>query len=163
LVESVRQSRRTVVAAVDDVRCGEAHFMEEIDAAEESMRKVAELIVAPGGKTNPPAERRERVTDCIGRSPPSSMPARSWRAIADSEVRVNSDLRDAVARAEFLRAGEFTAAPLKTMRRSGLRSVPASAQSGFNASPPASRQVHAQVWACPSRSKKWTMHCLRLG
>lgn len=72
------------------------------------------------------------------------------RAIADSEDRVNSDQRDAVARAEFLRAGEFTAAPVKTMRRSGLRSVPALPQSGFNASPPASRQVHAQVRACLS-------------
>jgi hypothetical protein len=37
------------VAAVDDVRGGEAHFIEEVDAAEESMRKVAELVVAPGG------------------------------------------------------------------------------------------------------------------
>jgi hypothetical protein len=45
----VRQSRGTLVAAVDDVRGGEAHFIEEVDAAEESMRKVAELIVAPGG------------------------------------------------------------------------------------------------------------------
>jgi hypothetical protein len=35
------------VAAVDDVRGGEAHIIEEVDAAEESMRKVAELIVAP--------------------------------------------------------------------------------------------------------------------
>jgi hypothetical protein len=60
-----------------------------------------------------------------------------------------SDQRDA-PRAEFLRAGEFTAAPVKTMRRSGLRSVPALLQSGFNASPPASRQVHAQVRACLS-------------
>jgi hypothetical protein len=37
------------------------------------------------------------------------MPARSWRAIADSGDQVNSDQRNAVARAEFLRAGEFTA------------------------------------------------------
>src|SRR5215813_11845243 len=36
------------------------------------------------------------------------------------------------------------------MRRSGLRSVPALPQSGFNASPPASRQVHAQLRACLS-------------
>jgi hypothetical protein len=78
------------------------------------------------------------------------MPAQSWRAIATSEDRVNSDRRDAVALAEFLRADEFTASPVKIMRRSGLRSVPALAQSAFNASPPASRQVHAQVRACPS-------------
>jgi hypothetical protein len=37
------------VAAVDDVPGGEAHFIEEVDAAEQRMRKVAELIVAPGG------------------------------------------------------------------------------------------------------------------
>jgi hypothetical protein len=37
------------VAAVDDVRGGEAHFIEEADGAEESMRKVAELILVPGG------------------------------------------------------------------------------------------------------------------
>jgi len=37
------------VAVLDDVRGGEAHFIEEVDAAEESMRKAVELIVAPGG------------------------------------------------------------------------------------------------------------------
>jgi hypothetical protein len=53
------------------------------------------------------------------------MPARPWRVVADSGDRVNSDQRDAAARAEFLRAGELSAAPVKTMGRSGLRSAPA--------------------------------------
>ena len=39
---------RNARAAVDDVRGGEVHFIEEVDAAEESMRKAVELIVAPG-------------------------------------------------------------------------------------------------------------------
>jgi hypothetical protein len=34
---------------VDHVCGGEAHITEEVDATEESMRKVAELLVAPGG------------------------------------------------------------------------------------------------------------------
>jgi hypothetical protein len=37
------------VAAVDDARGGEAHFIEEVDAAAESMRQEAELLGAPGG------------------------------------------------------------------------------------------------------------------
>jgi hypothetical protein len=53
------------------------------------------------------------------------MPARSWRPIADFADQVNSDQRDAVAPAEFLRAGEFASAPVKTMRQSELRSAPA--------------------------------------
>jgi hypothetical protein len=40
------------VAAVDDVRGGEAHFIEEVDATEET-----ELIVAPVVK--PPSARRQ--------------------------------------------------------------------------------------------------------
>jgi hypothetical protein len=44
LAESVRQSRGTLVAAVDDMRGGEAHFIEEVDSGEETG-----LIVAPGG------------------------------------------------------------------------------------------------------------------
>jgi hypothetical protein len=42
---------------MDDVPCGEAHFIEEVDAAEQRMRKVAELIVAPVAK--PPSARRQ--------------------------------------------------------------------------------------------------------
>lgn len=70
---------RNAVAVADGERGGEVRFVGEVDASEESMRRVVKRIAATCDRAHFCYEAGPRGTGCIGLLPRSVTPALWWR------------------------------------------------------------------------------------
>jgi len=103
---------RNAVAVADGERGGEVRFMGEVDASEESMRRVVKRLTAKGEQAQfcyeagPTGYGLHRLITSLGHSCMVVAPSLIPRKPGD---RVKTNRRDAVALARLLRAGELTA------------------------------------------------------
>jgi hypothetical protein len=105
------------IAIADDERGGEVRFLGEVDASEESMRRVVKRIAAKHSrvqfryKAGPTGSGLHRLITSLGHScivvAPSLVPRRPG-----DQVKTNR--RDAISLAKLLRAGELTAVGCRT-------------------------------------------------
>ena len=103
---------RNAVAIADGERGGEVSYLGEVDASEESMRRLVKRIAAKHERVHfslrSRADRLWSVSGHFG----AWISMRRRRAVVDSRKpgdRVKTNRRDAIALAKLLRAGELTA------------------------------------------------------
>ena len=103
---------RNAIAVADGERGGEVRFLGEVDASEESMRRVVKRIAASCDKAHfcyeagPTGYGLHRLISSLGHSCTVVAPSLIPRKPGD---RVKTNRRDAVGLAKLLRAGELTA------------------------------------------------------
>lgn len=103
---------RNAIAVADGERGGEVRFLGEVDASEESMRRVVKRIAATCDKAHfcyeagPTGYGLHRLISSLGHSCTVVAPSLIPRKPGD---RVKTNRRDAVGLAKLLRAGELTA------------------------------------------------------
>jgi transposase len=121
---------RNAVAVADGERGGEIRYLGEVDASEESMRRLVKRITAEHEgahfcyEAGPIGYGLYRLITALGHPCTVVAPSLIPRRLGD---RVKTNRRDAVALAKLLRAGELTAVwvPDEATRRYAISFAPA--------------------------------------
>lgn len=117
---------RNAIAVADGERGGDVRFVGEVDASEESMRRVVKRIAATSERVHfcyeagPTGYGLHRLITSLGHSCTVVAPSLIPRKPGD---RVKTNRRDAVALARLLRAGELTAVWVPDEGREAMRDL----------------------------------------
>jgi transposase len=115
---------RNAVAVADGTRGGEVRFLGEVDASEESMRRVVKRITRNGEQAHfcyeagPTGYGLHRLITSLGHSCTVVAPSLIPRKAGD---RIKTNRRDAVGLAKLLRAGELTAVRVPDKSHEAMR------------------------------------------
>jgi len=158
---------RNAIAIADGERGGEVRFLGEVDASEESMRRVVKRIAAKHGRIHfcyeagPTGYGLHRLITSLGHSCTVVAPSLIPRKPGD---RVKTNRRDALALAKLLRAGELTAVWVPDEGHEAMRDLVRARAAAVETLRVHRQQVsafmlkHGRIYP---RKKGWTMRYLR--
>ena len=142
---------RNAVAIAEGERGGEVRFLGEVDASEESMRRVVKRIAAKHDRAHfcyeagPTGYGLHRLITSLGHSCTVVAPSLIPRKPGD---RVKTNRRDALALAKLLRAGELTAVWVPDEGHEAMRDLVRARAAAVETSaraPAAGERLHAQA------------------
>ena len=158
---------RNAIAIADGERGGEVRFLGEVDATEESMRRVVKRIAAKHERTHfcyeagPTGYGLYRLITSLGHGCMVVAPSLIPRKPGD---RVKTNRRDALALAKLLRAGELTAVWVPDEGHEAMRDLVRARAAAVETLRVHRQQVsalmlkHGRIYP---RKKGWTMRYLR--
>lgn len=158
---------RNAVAVADGERGGEVRFVGEVDASEESMRRVVKRIATTCERAHfcyeagPTGYGLHRLITSLGHSCTVGAPSLIPKKPGD---RVKTNRRDAVGLAKLLRAGELTAVWVPDEGHEAIRDLVRARAAAVESQRVHRQQVsgfmlkHGRVF---QRQKAWTMRYLR--
>lgn len=158
---------RNAIAVADGERGGEVRFIGEVDASEESMRRVVKRIASTCDKAHfcyeagPTGYGLHRLITSLGYSCTVVAPSLIPRKPGD---RVKTNRRDASALARLLRAGELTSVWVPDESHEAMRDLVRARSAAVESQRAHRQQVsgfmlkHGRVF---QRPKAWTMRYLR--